>query len=150
LSSASPRYLLDVNLLIALAWPQHVHHAQAHAWFDQTGGKSWASCPLTQLGFARISSNPKIIAQAVSPREALAMLERMTALPGHAFWPDELSPMGQHTFGSLQLVGHRQITDAYLLALCRHRKGRLATMDRGVAGLCGSAAEHSQLVELIG
>lgn len=147
---AGPRYLLDINLLIALAWPQHIHHGQAHDWFDRRGSDCWATCPLTQLGFVRISSNPKIVTQAVSPREAFAALERMTALPGHVFWPDDVAPAGQQEFTALSLVGHRQVTDAYLLALCRRHKGRLATLDRGVAELCGSAAERAKLVELVG
>lgn len=149
IGDAVPRYLLDVNLLIALAWPQHVHHSQAHDWFDRRGSESWATCPLTQLGFVRISSNPKIVAQAVSPREAFAALERMTALPGHSSWPDDVSPAGQAEFAALSLVGHRQVTDAYLLALCRRNKGRLATLDQGVAELCSSVAERAKLIELI-
>jgi toxin-antitoxin system PIN domain toxin len=150
LSASVPRFLLDVNVLIALAWPQHVHHAQAHTWFDRIGRLSWASCPLTQLGFTRISSNPKIIAQAVSPQQALQALERMVALPGHAFWSDDVSPVGQSAFQSLPVVGHRQVTDAYLLALCLHHNGRLATLDRSLPELCGSAAaERASLVELI-
>ena len=141
--------MLDVNLLIALAWPQHVHHVQAHAWFDRVGKRCWATCPLTQLGFARVSSNPRIIAQAVTPRDALAALERMTALPGHAFWSDSVSVVAQPDFSNLLLVGHRQFNDAYLLTLCRHHKGRLATLDRGVAELCGNPAERAKLIELV-
>ena len=81
-------HLLDTNLLIALAWPQHVHHAQAHDWFAATGRHDWASCPLTQLGFIRISSNPAIIPDAVGPRDALSVLNRIISLPGHHFWPE--------------------------------------------------------------
>lgn len=149
MSGSAPRCLLDVNVLIALAWPQHVHHVQAHAWFDRVGRLSWASCPLTQLGFMRISSNPKIIAQAVTPQQALQALERMIALPGHAFWTDDVCPVGQPVFEGLAVIGHRQITDAYLLALCRRHEGRLATLDRGVSELCGNAADRANLVELI-
>jgi predicted nucleic acid-binding protein len=101
----------------------------------------------TQLGFARISSNPKIIPQAIGPRDALEALERMTALPGHEFWSDDIPLVGQAQFASL-LVGHRQFTDAYLLALCRQHKGRLATLDQGAIELCMTTAERSNLVEL--
>jgi len=82
--------------LIALAWPQHIHHAQAHVWFGKIGRKAWATCPMTQLGFVRISSNAKIIPAAVSPREAIAMLEKIIAIPGHGFWPDDLAPPRGH------------------------------------------------------
>lgn len=67
-------YLPDVNVLIALTWPTHVHHATARQWFERKASSGWATCPITQLGFARVSSNPKIIRDAVTPREATAML----------------------------------------------------------------------------
>jgi uncharacterized protein len=129
------RYLLDINLLIALAWPQHIHHAQAHAWFGKTGHQAWATCPVTQLGFIRISSNSKIIPAAVSPREAIAMLDKISSLAGHEFWPDDVAPVAASTFASLALVGHRQVTDAYVLALAQHHKAALATFDRGMVEL---------------
>jgi uncharacterized protein len=142
-------HLLDTNLLIALAWPQHVQHAQAHAWFNKVGREAWATCPLTQLAFIRISANPKIIPDAVSPREALAALAKIVAVPGHQFWPDEISPTQATTFKSLALVGHRQVTDAYLLALAQHHKGKLATFDNGITELLHAHEERSRRVTLI-
>ena len=128
-------YLLDVNVLIALAWPQHVHHVVAHAWFDRAGSARWATCPLTQLAFVRISSNAKIIANAVSPRAAVQALAQMTSLPGHEFWPAGLALNGLASFASTALVGHRQVSDAWLLELARHHQGVLATLDSGLADL---------------
>ncbi len=128
-------YLLDVNVLIALAWPLHVHHAVAHDWFEKNGQKSWATCPLTQLAFVRISSNAKIIPSAVSPRAAATMLNDITALPGHVFWTDDLPLNDLSTFNSSGFVGHRQVTDAYLIELAKHRKGKVATLDAGLADL---------------
>lgn len=141
--------LLDANLLIALAWPQHVHHALAHAWFARHRVKRWATCPLTQLAFVRISSNPKIIDAAVSPPEAAAMLARIVGLAGHEFWPCDLPVAGLAAYDSPTLHGHRQVTDAYLLALARHHGGRLATLDRGLLELLADAAERMRWVELV-
>ena len=135
-------HLLDVNVLIGLAWPQHVHHAQAHNWFEEEGAKQWATCPLTQLAFVRISSNTKVIPEAVSPREAMAMLVRIVALPGHAFWEDSLNPVEAPLFQSLALMGHRQVTDAYLLSLAQRRGGKLATFDAGIANLIPSGSRR--------
>lgn len=143
-------HLLDTNVLIALAWPQHVHHAQAHAWFDSVGHKAWASCPLTQVAFVRISSNPKIIPDAVSPHDALAALVKITALAGHHFWPDVIAPAHEGTFASLALVGHRQVTDAYLLALAQHNEGKLATFDKGVSDLLPAPKDRHKHVVVIG
>ena len=94
-------HLLDVNLLIALAWPHHVHHAQAHRWFSKIGIKAWATCALTQVAFVRISSNPKIIPDAVSPRDAVAMLAAIVAVAGHQFWSDDVAVVDAPVFASL-------------------------------------------------
>ena len=146
--SSTPTHLLDVNILIALAWPQHVHHTQAHDWFERIGRRAWATCPLTQLGFVRISSNPKIIANAVSPRAAATVLAKMVALPGHTFWADDLPVNGLTTMGGTALTGHRQVTDAYLIELARHHHGVLATLDAGLAELL-PVAERTRHVLLI-
>ncbi len=142
-------YLLDVNVLIALTWPTHVHHVAARRWFDRNSAHGWATCPITQLGFVRVSSNPKIIRDAVVPREAVAMLERLVQLPGHAFWTDEVAVAAAGPFASLAFVGHRQATDAYLLALARQRGGKLATLDKGVAELIAERGERPRWVEWI-
>ena len=142
--------LLDVNVLIALAWPNHVHHEPAQRWFASSAKKAWATCPLTQLGFVRVSSNPRIVATAVSPREAARVMAAVTAQPGHEFWPDALELTAAAEFSTVTLVGHRQVTDAYLVALARHHGGRLATFDRDVADLVTDPRERAQLIEVIG
>jgi toxin-antitoxin system PIN domain toxin len=128
-------HLLDANVMIALSWPQHVHHAKAHEWFQATGRKAWATCPLVQCAFIRISSNPKIIADAVTPREAFEVLKKIVSVPGHHFWPDTLAPTEAETFASAAFVGHRQVTDAYLLSLAHFHQGKLATFDNGIGEL---------------
>ncbi len=133
--AAGATYLLDVNVLIALAWPLHVHHTVAHTWFEETGHKSWSTCPLTQLAFVRISSNPKIISTAVAPRAAVQTLNEMVALKGHVFWADDLPVNDLRCFNSNALVGHRQVTDAYLIELAKYHKGLVATLDAGLASL---------------
>ena len=138
-------YLLDINLLIALAWPSHVHHQTAQRWFAKKRAAGFRTSPLTQLAFVRISSNPRFTPDAVAPGAALGLLKRMTALPEHEFWPDDLAIMEAIGEGEL-LVGHRQITDAYLLGLTRAHRGILATLDRGTLAVARAAEE----VELLG
>lgn len=137
-------YLLDTNVLIALAWPNHVHHSETQAWFARRGAVAFRTCPITQTGFVRISANPAFTTGAVSPGEALALLERVARLAGHDFWPDDL--LLREAVGlSAALIGHRQVTDAYLLALARAHGGILATLDRAVSALahgeCAGALE---------
>ena len=121
--------LLDVNLLIALAWPNHVHHRTALRWFDRNRKSGWATCPLTQSGFVRVSSNAHILPGARSPREALALLRRIVELPNHVFWQDDFSIATSDLVDETKLLGHRQITDAHLLAVAlrgRDRRSLLA------------------------
>ena len=122
-------FLLDVNVLIALVDPAHVHHDIAHAWFKANGRRSWASCPMTENGVVPIVSHPKYPNCIGSPGLAADTMARFCALPGHAFWPDDISMLGGKQIDSSRLLGFSQITDSYLLALARAHGGQLATFD---------------------
>src|SRR2546426_11240791 len=111
-------HLLDVNVLIALGWPSHKHHASAHRWFSSiAAGGGWATCPLTQCAFVRISTNPKAVGAALTPAQAVAAIARMTTHQQHVFWAGDF-PVASVYFPAAALQGHQQITDAYLRALC--------------------------------
>jgi toxin-antitoxin system PIN domain toxin len=140
-------YLLDTNVLIALAWPNHVYHRETLAWFRRTGSKGFRTCPLTQTGFVRISSNPSFTAAAATPAEAMELLRRLMALPGHDFWPADISL--RNGFGPVSpIVNHRQVTDGYLLALAALHDGILATLDRGIQPLARDCSERLELIQL--
>jgi toxin-antitoxin system PIN domain toxin len=125
------KYLLDVNVLLALSWPSHLHHLEAHRWFHAHRKAGFATCPLTQLGFLRISSNPKFTKEPVTPHAAMELLARITAIPEHVFWPEPLSC--QEAFeGAGLIIGHKQLTDLYLLGLARENHGILATFDSNI------------------
>ncbi len=136
-------------MLIALSWPHHIHHAKAHEWFQDTGRKGWATCPLTQCAFIRISSNRQIIADAVTPKEALGALTEIVSVPGHHFWPDTLAPTETEAFASAAFVGHRQVTDAYLLSLAQFHKGKLATFDRGIPELIAANKDRGRHITVL-
>ncbi len=128
-------YLLDTNLLIALLWPSHEQHHLAVKWFTRQRGKGWATCPVTQAGFVRIVSNPAFSRDAVQPREAVQVLSANTAAKDHQFWPDELPLATAVAFAAVRLMGHQQVTDAYLLGLAISRDAKLATLDKRIAAL---------------
>jgi toxin-antitoxin system PIN domain toxin len=134
-SKGSTPILLDVNVLVALAWPNHVHHPAALAWFEDVGHAGFATCSVTQSGFVRVSSNKRAIPDARSPREANEILRRITALPGHVFWTDDIEIAKSEHIAWERLGSHAQVTDAHLLALALRRDGRLATFDRTLADL---------------
>jgi uncharacterized protein len=139
-------YLLDTNVLVALLWPSHAQHDLAVKWFTRRRGKGWATCPLTQAGFVRIVSNPAFSRDAVTPREAAGVLVANTAAKDHSFWPDELPFVEAVAFTEARLVGHQQVTDAYLLGLALRRGGLLATLDQRIAALTEpKSAEHKAL-----
>lgn len=77
------------------------------------------------------------------------MLMKIVGLPGHHFWSDEVTPTKAATFCSLALVGHRQVTDAYLLALAQYHKGKLATLDGAVVELLKEHAERGRYVVVV-
>lgn len=118
--------LLDANVLLALAWPTHQHHAAAHLWFRRESRHGWATCALTQLAFVRLSSNPSYSEDAVSPQDAATLLLQLTAHATHRYWKD----LPAVDAGILRhATGHQQVMDAYLAGLARHHKGRVVTFD---------------------
>ena len=137
------RALLDVNVLVALLDAGHLHHRQATAWLAAHARQGWASCPLTQNGCLRILSqpaypNPQPVAQ-VAPRLAAAAADR-----SHAFWPDAVSLIEPGRLHWSHVLGPRQVTDVYLLALAVHHQGSLVTLDRSVAldAVAGAQKKH--------
>lgn len=144
--------LLDVNMLVALAWPNHIHHEGAHRWFAEQRDQGWATCPITESGFVRVSSNPATTPEARSPVEAIEMHRRMVAQPGHVFWSDDISLATDELVSRERLVGYRQVTDAHLLSLAIRRGGRLVTFDRGILQLVSEneARDSRDVVEVIG
>ncbi len=127
--------LPDVNVLVAIAWPEHTFHATAIGWFDANADDGWATCPITELGFLRISANAKVVETPVRPKEAATLLTELQRVGDHHFWPDDVRPSTSMLFPLDRLIGHRQVTDAYLLTLCGQHDASLATFDRRLAGL---------------
>lgn len=133
-------FLLDANVLIALAWPEHVSHEKVGRWFARHSVGGWATCPFTQAAFVRVLSNPAFSVAALTPENALQVLESNLGLPGHHFWEDSISVPEALRSIEGRLKGHRQIRDAYLVGLAIRHKGRLATLDKGTRALGGLAA----------
>jgi toxin-antitoxin system PIN domain toxin len=123
-------FLLDVNVLIALIDPAHVGHDAAHRWFSEEGRHAWSTCPLTENGVIRIVGHPKYPNTPGSPAVVAQIVAQMRTLPGHAFWPDDISLLEADHITHTKLLTSAQVTDSYLLALAVAHGGRLATFDR--------------------
>ena len=121
--------LLDVNVLVALFDPAHVHHEAAHAWFGRNRGRRWATCALTENALVRVLSNPAYPGRRTTLEDAASRLRTFCSDREHVFWPDSVSVRDPGRFHWNRVQGHRQVTDVYLLALSVSNQGRLATFD---------------------
>ena len=136
--------LLDVNVLVALFDPAHAHHEAAHAWLGRNRRSGWATCPLTENGLVRVLSNPAYPGRRTTVRDALRRLAEFRQSGEHTFWPDSASLCDERLIRPAHLLGHRQLTDVYLLALAVANGGQVATFDRSIplAAVDGAKTDH--------
>ncbi len=111
------RFLIDINVLIALIDPAHVQHDRAHEWFAVSGRKAWATCPLTENGVLRIVGHARYPNSPGTPAAVAELLRVLCALPGHDFWPDDITLLDPARVDGSRLLDSAQVTDSYLLAL---------------------------------
>jgi uncharacterized protein len=126
--------LLDANLLLALAWPNHTQHGRAQAWFQREQANGWGTCTVTQLAFIRVSSNAAL-PYHVSPQAALQKLTEIIALPDHHFWPEPALGYEDAAFAKTMpdTLTHNFVTDGYLVTLAVRHDAKLATLDQQLA-----------------
>lgn len=141
------RSLLDVNVLIALLDSDHLHHGRATAWLKQNIRLGWASCPLTQNGCVRIMSQSGY-PNTLPPAAVAERLAEAMATKHHAFWPDSVSLLDGGRIAWNSVLGARQVTDVYLLALAVAQGGRLVTFDHAVPlrAVRGAKASHLSFI----
>jgi uncharacterized protein len=139
--------LLDVNVLVALFDPAHVHHELAHDWFSGNRHRRWATTPITENAVLRIFGNPKYGSNAERPEMVAPRLRAFCAADDHLFWPATISLSDPSLF-QLAFASHRQLTDIYLLGLARAQDGVLATFDRSIPVKALVGAPHD-LLEVI-
>lgn len=138
------RALLDVNVLVALADPDHAFHDRAHAWLQP--GRPVATCPLTENGLVRVISNPNYSkTMQFRPKQIVDILVAFAARQDHEFWPDDISLRDPAVVDPTRILGARQVTDIYLLALAVAHRGCLATFDETVNRAAVAKARPDQL-----
>lgn len=133
-------YLLDVNVLLALAWPNHVHHFASRTWFASSHSSGWLTCSITESGFIRVSSNARVTPDARTPAEAALLLHRMCEVSGHRFVVDSVSLADSHIEVGETAHSSAQVTDLHLILLAREADAGFVTFDR----------QASQMAEKIG
>jgi toxin-antitoxin system PIN domain toxin len=137
--------LLDVNVLVALFYPDHIHHEAAHIWFSANRSRGWATCPITENGLVRILSNITYTQGRHESAESVRnRLNTFCVSSNHSFWPSHLSIRDEQRF-KLSGLSHGKITDVYLLAIAVDQGGRFVTFDRRIPLTAAVGAEPDQL-----
>jgi predicted nucleic acid-binding protein len=112
-------YLLDVNMLIAAIWRDHQDQGRVEAWLQ---GRQTATCPISELGFLRISSGDTFPFRA-EPQPCRNALSEFVRKYRCRFIPDDFSPK------RVAAESSRQFTDLYLAELAERHRMKLATLD---------------------
>jgi len=140
------RALLDANALIAMSDEDHLFNVSVRRWW--VGWEDgWASCPLTENGFLRILTQPGYTTP-MSMMEAMDLLDIAIGQGNHEFWPDDLSVIDGSHIDRRHVLGPKQLTDIYLLALAAKNDGCLVTFDRGIPITAVPRATPDHLVVL--
>ena len=134
-------------MLLALFDAGHVHHTRAKSWLVSQTNPRWATCPLTENGFVRIISQPSYPG-AISVSRAIALLKHASSTEFHEFWADDLSILDEQLFDRRRVVGPKQVTDIYLLALAVKKGGCLVALDRAISLTAVLSAEPHHLIVL--
>lgn len=127
--------LLDLNVLIALTDLEHTHHRKARNWFTSPSRGNWAICPLTELGFLRVTTNPAFQRGPRTLEQAIAILQTLKGIGDYC--PIDQSWVTLTTPFAARIRGHQQVTDAYLLGLAIRENCVLVTFDKGLQYLAG-------------
>lgn len=143
--------LLDVNLLVALFDPDHVHHEVAHDWFADHRANGWATCPVTENGFVRVLTATRNDAGPTRAPELVERLRQFCTAELHIFWPASVSLRDDTIVRPSFVRGYRQLTDVYLLGLAVGMGGCLATFDRTIplGAVVDATREHLQVVSAV-
>ena len=142
-------HLLDVNALIALIWEDHPFHDTMTAWFARHATRGWATCAITQSGFIRVMNQPALAKPGRTVAELAGALKQNLADPAHRLLARDFDFAEVLTRCNGGVVGHRQVTDAYLLTAAMRAGMKLLTFDSGVTMLLASDAERAAHIELL-
>jgi toxin-antitoxin system PIN domain toxin len=145
-SSTKAHFLLDLNALIALADHDHEYHEAIQNWFISSGKADWGVCPLTDAGFVRVTTNPAYRGPTRTIAQATAILAEFASHPGYRYWSITNTWAVLTAPFSARVLGHRQVTDAYLLGLAIKEEGVLVTFDKGIKYLAGTDYSRNILV----
>lgn len=136
--------LPDVNVLVALLHPGHIHHSTAQGWFSKS--ERFATTAITESGFLRLALNPSVMGSRIRAADALTSLRSLRMDPRAEFLPDD-STLTNAQIDLVGLVGHKQVTDLHLVNLAASHHARLVTLDTKIKQTL-TADDHIHVVTL--
>jgi toxin-antitoxin system PIN domain toxin len=139
------RALLDANVLISFFDSQHICHKLALEWFKSENDGGWATCPITENAVLRVLTNPNYSkVKKFNIRQLIHLFRENMNATDHTFWPDDISLVSESAIQSEKVLGHKQLTDVYLLALAVKNSGRLVTFDERISieSVTGATRDH--------
>lgn len=142
------RFLPDVNTVLALLDPMHVHHEAAHRWYASQSPLRIVLCPHVENGVIRVASQPKYpncLGTSARVREALGDFARQAIAESCA---KAVSLLDDGILLKPALLTPSRVSDLYLLALAAANGIRLATFDRRIPS--DAVAGGDQALEIIG
>jgi uncharacterized protein len=140
------KYLLDLNVVIALTEEEHTHFDRAQRWFNTLQGRSWGTCPITDAGYIRLATSPAARIGSGSFSTAVSVLVDLAGRPGYTFWPIREGWTQLTAPFAKRIFGYQQVTDAYLLGLAIKEDGVLVTFDKGIKYMAGSQFSRNVLL----
>lgn len=139
------RALLDANVLISFFDSQHICHKLALEWFNSENDDGWATCPITENAVLRVLTNPNYSkVKKFNIRQLMHLFGENANATDHVFWPDDVSLLSESVIYPEKILGHKQLTDVYLLSLAVKNNGRLVTFDARISvdAVKGATREH--------
>lgn len=122
-------HLPDVNVLVALALPSHVHHDMAHQWLART--ERFALTPVTESGFVRLALNPAVVGMRLTCADVLQSLSGIAQHDRATFFPDDAS-FRDPLIDLVGMASQGRVTDLHLVDLAAKHGAQLVTFDRGL------------------
>lgn len=142
-----PARLLDVNVLMALTQPRHIHADHAHRWLSTLPEDARiATCPITEASFIRLALNPAVMNQRESLESAVEKLNALRS-PIHGSFLADPTSLASPRIDTSRIFGHKQVTDFHLVNLAASSNAVLTTFDRRIAEAL--APEDRRHVEII-
>lgn len=141
------KWLPDVNVLVALVSGGHVHHDAVQTWFAASSNQGWCTTPLTELGLLRILCHPSATDDPLTWPDALDLLRQIKAHPHWRFV--EAGVPAEQALDAMQVQGHNQINDAYLLGLAVQGQMVLTTFDKGFTSLLKRGDKRRSHVQIL-